>query len=145
MKQTISITILITSILLILSFSMNKHVPPNQVAIHQKIPTDTIFLSDSAYQVFYWKEDKLESIRLFVNRKNEYGEHVVGQTVSFHSNGVINSIRMTNGVKSKSVKDYSVNTYQINKISFSDNGELQSSEFMKNFKVISSYPNKKTR
>lgn len=138
--------IFVISLLLvvIICFSMNKiEVGINKTHFANKILNDTIVISDSAYQVLSWKGKELESIRLHVNRKNEYGEYVVGQTIKFHSNGVVKLLRMTNGVKIGKEKDCAVNVYQLNKVEFSEEGELQFSQFMRNFKVVSSFKKKK--
>lgn len=131
-------------LIMIICFSMNKsQLYNNQTNFANKISNDTIVISDSVYQVLSWKGQELESIRLHVNRKSEYGEYVVGQIIKFHSNGVVKLVRMTNGVKLENERDYMVNVYQQNEAEFSEEGELQSSQFMKNFKVVSSYKKKK--
>lgn len=104
---------------------------------------DTIVLSDSTYQVFHWKDSKLISIELFVNTEKGFGEYVIGQIIDFHSNGVINKINMTNGVRLEKRDEGKQSVYQLNKLEFDENGQVINSRLMKGFKVISFYSKKK--
>ena len=125
-------------VFIFLGFSMARIDRTKQSAVLSSNRIDTLSVSDSIFQVVKYTEKGISSIK-YMNKKKQQSSDVSAQEIVFHDNGVIKSINMYNGTKLMEVDGVKQYVYQNNFISFSSNGILEKSQFMKDFQIISKY------
>lgn len=102
---------------------------------------DTLHVNSSCIQIVKYGNGYIESIRtefIKTDTTNLPNEH----TISFHNNGVLSEVSITNDVKLEKREGYSVYVYKMNFIKISVNGLIEQALIFDKDTVVLDFNNK---